>query len=284
MSKNDRSIYTCIDDYGLGLVHNEIIRKIVETGVISGVTTFVGMKNFQNEATALKALLNKTNFQIGLHLDFIEFFPFMKESRYLSSDTFCTIFLIFQSLGLLNKKSITESIVKQLDIFQKSFGQLPDFIDGHYHLHQTKVPCDILIHILEEKEFAGWVRSTSMHSELNNLSIVNKIKKRYLSLIGMKAQEKILKNFRTNLSFVGYTDLKSNNEYVIQLNNQLEFVTGPTLFMLHPGSSKDDSQINSHDSRARDLETEWILNELQNKCKELNLNIIKDFDNLWIKT
>ena len=56
MSKNDRSIYTCIDDYGLGLVHNEIIRKIVETGVISGVTTFVGMKNFQNEATALKAL------------------------------------------------------------------------------------------------------------------------------------------------------------------------------------------------------------------------------------
>ena len=84
----------------------------------------------------------------------------------------CTIFLIFQSLGLLNKKSITESIVKQLDIFQKSFGQLPDFIDGHYHLHQTKVPCDILIHILEEKEFAGWVRSTSMHSELNNLSII----------------------------------------------------------------------------------------------------------------
>ncbi len=78
MNNNSRSIYTCIDDYGLGHTHNKVIREVVETGVISGVTTFVGMKNFKDEASSLLFLSNKTNFQIGLHIDFIEFCPCIK--------------------------------------------------------------------------------------------------------------------------------------------------------------------------------------------------------------
>ena len=287
MKERENLIYTCIDDYGLGFNHNETIRKIVKTGLISGVTTFVGMKNFHKEASALLEISNITNFQIGLHLDFTNFFPFIQKPSLLNSDSFSALFIAFNELNILKSTSIRDTIFYQLEIFSKSFGRPPDFIDGHYHLHQTSLPIKSLLSILEEKNFQGWVRTTCMDSYLNhlssNISLLNKIKIRYLNSLGRKAKKAISNKFRTNDNFIGYTDLNSNNAYLKQLSQQLELIKSPTLFMLHPGSSEDEVQIDTHDTKTRDLETEWLLGDFEKKCSILNLNIIKDFNNLWIK-
>ena len=84
MNTKKISIYTCIDDYGLGPIHNEIIREISRRGATSGVSTFVGMMDFQAEAKALSDISKETNCEIGLHLDFTQFFPLIRNSSIVS--------------------------------------------------------------------------------------------------------------------------------------------------------------------------------------------------------
>ena len=106
MNKKHIPIYTCIDDYGLGINHNEVIRKIAEKGIIPGVSTFVGMKNFQPEAEKLDIISKKSDFQIGLHIDFIQFFHVTKRPNFISSDMFCAYLIFLATTGLLKKKNV----------------------------------------------------------------------------------------------------------------------------------------------------------------------------------
>ena len=277
MNKKKIPIYTCIDDYGLGLSHNKIIREISRNGLVSGVSTFVGMANFGPEANALINVSKETSFEMGLHLDFTEFFPLIRRPIYLSSDFCCSIVIIFSLMRLLNEHSIIESIEKQLKKFKLYFNKAPDFIDGHYHLHQIPTISKILIEILKKEKFNGWIRSTKFQDNYeSSLPMLETMKKRYLNHIGRKARKKFIDNFRTNHLFDGYTNLKSTNNYIEDFKKLLRSIGSPTLIMLHSGSSSDVVQIDGHSPQVRDLETEWLLGDFKKDCEDFNLEVVKD--------
>ncbi len=277
MNAKKISIYTCIDDYGLGPIHNKIIREISRRGATSGVSTFVGMVDFEAEARALSNVSKETSCEIGLHLDFTQFFPLIKKPIFLTSDSRCAILVVASLLGLLNQDSVKKSIETQINKFKLYFNKSPDFVDAHYHLHQIPPISDILVEVLKREKFNGWIRSTNFRNNYESpLDILEGIKKRYLNHIGDRARKKFLENFRTNCLFDGYTNLKSTNNYIENFKKLLRGITSPTLIMLHPGSSSDVIQIDSHSPEVRDLEAEWLMGDFEKDCKDLNLKIVKD--------
>ena len=278
--KNSIYLFTCIDDYGLGKLHNKAIRNIIRTGLISGVTTFVGKNDSSSEAAKLLPVANNANCQIGLHLDFLEFFPFIDKPSFISSDKFCALFILFNLLGLTNKNEISESIKKQIKIFKDIFKRPPDFIDGHYHLHQISSVRKILIDVLQKEKFNGWLRTTNMGYLKNNFNIIDSFKIAYLKKIGNESSLAFLNHFKTNSGFGGYCELGSSNNYASKLRNELSSISSSSLFMLHPGSSEDVYQIDSHSPRARDIETDWLLNNFEKDCKESDIQITKDFNKI----
>lgn len=54
-------------------------------------------------------------------------------------------------MGILNSRLISDELNTQLDHFTKVMGKLPDFIDGHQHIHQFPGIRRIIIDIYEQR-------------------------------------------------------------------------------------------------------------------------------------
>ena len=72
----------------------------------------------------------------------------------------------------LSKKQIDDYQNNGAIIIKDIFKRPPDFIDGHYHLHQISSVRKILIDVLQKEKFNGWLRTTNMGYLKNNFNII----------------------------------------------------------------------------------------------------------------
>ncbi len=90
------------DDYGLSPRFNQGIIKLAQKNIVTSTTVMV-----KRDFVDVKSLESIDDISIGLHLE-------------------------------LKKKSRKGEVEKQINLFQKLFGQLPSHLDGHQHCHLEK--------------------------------------------------------------------------------------------------------------------------------------------------
>ena len=158
-----RHIWLCADDYGMSPAVNVAIRDLVVRGRINATSVMVVAPNFyRSEAVSLN-ILNaiETRVAIGLHLTLTA--PYQPTSRNFQPVR-DGIFLSQQEIARhsflhrLKREVMEIEISSQLQEFIAAFGRLPDFIDGHQHVHLFPQIREALLSVVKDVAPNVWVR------------------------------------------------------------------------------------------------------------------------------
>ena len=163
---------------------------------------------------------------IGLHLNLTERFgaqPISLGSLIVKSYT-----------RQLDKVALRSGFARQFDAFEEAMGRMPDFIDGHQHVHQLPQVSEALMDLLERRYGARkpWVRNT-----VPAPGVVG-TRPAMLRMLGGVSLARRLKagGIATNAGFVGVYGFDSG-DYAALFDEWLVNAAHGTLLMCHPAAS-----------------------------------------------
>lgn len=254
-----KNIFLCADDFGLNHGITQGILKMARLQRLSAVSCIVNASSFDVDAPDLLAL--KNGVRTGLHFN-------LTEGYFLSHpDKLCfglRELLIRSHLGILNSRLISDELNTQLDHFIKVMGKLPDFIDGHQHIHQFPGIRRIIIDMYEQrlKGKSIFIRSTYPSVNMSGYQAKTKI----LGITGGKILSSQLKktNIPHNPYFAGIYDFSDRTNYRSLFRQWLNNVPTNTLIMCHPGEGDRGSDViaAATNQRAKLFSERWIYTRL----------------------
>jgi predicted glycoside hydrolase/deacetylase ChbG (UPF0249 family) len=241
-SADVRPIWLCADDYGISRSVSKAIRELVVRGRLNATSVMVAAPSLDRaEAGALKMLnIGTRKVAIGLHVTLTgKFKPMSAGFRPTRGGTFVSLaeMMVRGRLGLLDKGRLALEIAAQLDAFVALFGQAPDFIDGHQHVHLFPQVREVLLDIARTSAPRAWVRQCGRASTLPRAPLSD-YKTRILDVLSDKFRElAALRGVATNPAFAGAYDFASleNSDFARLFPGFLRELPAESVVMCHPG-------------------------------------------------
>lgn len=128
-----RPVILCADDFAQSPGISQGILALIDAGRLSATSVFSESPHWHALAPALAARA----VDAGLHLNLTE--PFRPGTRGLGA------WLVLSQLRLLSQQALLGRILAQVDAFAEAMGRLPDYLDGHQHVHGLPVVRDALL-------------------------------------------------------------------------------------------------------------------------------------------
>ena len=263
---NSKTIILCADDFGLNPGVSQGILSLADRDRLSAVSCMVNGADFNLRAKDLFALRNKV--QIGLHFN-------LTEGHFLSErdrPCFGLNELLLKSHARLIKPSfIVKELNAQLDHFIHIMGMMPDFIDGHQHVHQFPIIRTIILNLYEQRlrTHSTVIRSTYPAITLHQYQF----KGRILAVTGgQKLYAKLNKlDIPHHSYFSGVYDFAPDSNYRYLFRQWLALAPSDTLIMCHPGAGSIDSDPIAH---TRSIELNYFLSdEFIKDCHEFYIDL-----------
>lgn len=224
-----KNIILCADDFGLSAEISKAILTLVDAGRLSAVSCMSSMPDFAPVAAQLVA--RKQRAQLGLHFNLTEGQLLAHPER----DCFTLNQLLLKThLRLSDRSLIAAELHAQIDRYVELMGALPDFIDGHQHVHQFPQIRDILLRVYQQRLInKPWVRVTYpavMYAPY-------RFKTAVLGFTGGRVLSVCLKQLAIahNTLFAGIYDFAADADYRHLFRHWLEEASTNTLIMCHPG-------------------------------------------------
>jgi len=147
------AVMFCADDYALNTPISAAILDLIARKRLQATSCMTQAPDWPAHGQALKTL-HETHpeAQIGLHFNLTHDFA---DGMYVQP---LNILMLKAWLRQIPEDAITQTLQYQWQRFIDVFGRMPDFIDGHQHVHQFPIIRDVLICFLKEHGFNGWVR------------------------------------------------------------------------------------------------------------------------------
>ncbi|MGH6887914.1 MAG: ChbG/HpnK family deacetylase [Rhizomicrobium sp.] len=136
-------IVLCADDFGLSPGVNRGIVELLEKGRLSAASCMVNYPEFARDATLLQPFAGRAD--MGLHFS-------LTESRSIASVA------IECHLKPPPPAAMRDEVERQLRKFADAVGRLPDYIDGHQHVHVLPVVREAVVGAAAR--IGAYVRST----------------------------------------------------------------------------------------------------------------------------
>ncbi|KTC85414.1 MULTISPECIES: ChbG/HpnK family deacetylase [Legionella] len=249
-----RELILCADDYAQNETISEGILLLAQKKRINAISCLVNLPDWKNTHHELKQV-NKDTY-LGLHLNLSLGQALSTKWRKKYSPHFNSHSLTIKQsyLGFLNKECVEAEICAQLDAFSNSTGRLPDFIDGHQHIHQLPIIRDALISIYKQKKLTAFCRNTSSHWR-DFLLCANFPKAQAISLLGGFSFKKLLRQqlISANSSFAGIYNFARAKNYRYYFKKFLYQSDNGGLIMCHPGLHSNDHRDALHPYRHYEL-------------------------------
>jgi predicted glycoside hydrolase/deacetylase ChbG (UPF0249 family) len=232
-----KRIVLCADDYGQGLAISRGILDLVERGRLSAVSCLVTGADWPQHAAWLAPFHGKID--IGLHVNLTEGKPLSAAYQAAHGSHFLSLTTLLRKTFLrqINRQAIVAECHAQLDRFERVMGRLPDFIDGHQHVHQFPVIRDALIEVyaVRLKGRQPYVRLVNHRTGLAN------IKKMIIYLSGTRMLGKLLRQHQIphNTSFSGIYSFKLAKNYPHYFQSFITEIGDRGIIMCHPGRQSD---------------------------------------------
>lgn len=278
-----KHIILCADDYGQSHAISQAIIDLLKNRRLTATSCMVTSPEWRLYASWLIPYKNQVD--IGLHFNLTEGNPIDHLNHGFAS---LSHLLLKSHLRWVNKHAIRAELNAQLDQFISAMGMLPDFIDGHQHVHQFPMIRDVLFEVYEERlrQHGCYVRSIDDPRALWNVKAVAYSKKLILQLSGAAAFKKrlVARNIPHNGSFSGVYSFGSLVQYESLFGLFLKDIKQGGLIMCHPGLEDVGSADAIHSSRLEEykfIKSEQylkFLDEAQVKLvrfKELN-NLVQN--------
>lgn len=240
-----KRIILCADDYGQNPVISQAIIDLFEKKCLSATSALTNFHDWEIFSKRLHPFKNKVD--IGLHLNLTEGKPL--SSGFKSIEFFSLPkLLLFSYAGILDKGLIYKEFEAQLDRFIDCVGQLPDFIDGHQHIHQFPIVRDAVILLWKNRlqQQGVYMRCTYQAKSYLHWHRSAFLKFMTIQLCGAKAlKEQIIKYaIPHNGSFDGVYDFAQAANYPQFFWGFMQNIQDDGLIMCHPGmepgNDKDD--------------------------------------------
>lgn len=260
-----KTILLCADDFGLSPGISDGILKLARMHRLSAVSCMVNTESFVLAAPQLLSL--KDQVQIGLHFNLTDGYLLSKVNQPVFS---LKKLLLKTHLNLMDAAFLKAELNAQLDRFIDVMGRLPDFIDGHQHIHQFPQIRQAVLELYKQRlqHHQVTVRSTWPALSMKK----HRFKTKILALTGGKGmQRQLLKlDIPHNHYFSGVYDFSPDTDYRSLFRHWLGLSAHQTFIMCHPGAGDmQDDPI----SAARNRELSYLQSE----------QFITDCDEFYVK-
>lgn len=250
-----RNIYLCADDYGQSEGISRGIEALAQEKRINAISCMVNTPTWAARASRLEA--HAASCYVGLHVNLTEGAP-------LSQAWIKAYGLNFKPLSWLiamcfskqlDKHVVALELNQQLDAFTAKTGRLPEFIDGHQHVHQFPIIREYLMTKYHDNPQLRF-RNTSPRKKSGHI-LDGFPKKHMISYLGGARFHQMLseKQAMFNTSFSGVYHFKyAKNYYQHYFTKFLKNITPQGLIMCHPGYDTHDKADPLYLSRHHELD------------------------------
>ncbi|UOH17103.1 ChbG/HpnK family deacetylase [Acinetobacter sp. NyZ410] len=261
-----KMICYCADDFALNDEISHAVCVLLKKNALQATSCMTQSSIWHKHANKLRTLKAEINhpIEIGLHLNFTHYFDHSNFLYYPLNE------LMLRAWSrTLNKEKIRTSIIQQWELFVEALGTQPNFVDGHQHIHQFPVIREVLIDVLKEKNFNGWIRN------LDHTISVQKyqFKSKTLEYLGAKKTLKLNQknHFKTNTYFAGIYDFKNEN-YAALNYEWLKSAQNGLLIMCHPAAAQPKEFDEIQDARIDEYQY-FNSEQFFRDCKTFNIEL-----------
>jgi predicted glycoside hydrolase/deacetylase ChbG (UPF0249 family) len=256
--KEPRHIWLCADDYGISPSVDEAIRVLILRGRLNATSVMMAAPLLTAEEAINLEMLNsgEKRVAIGLHLTLTAPFEPMSAAfaplrggRFLPHPELMRAAMARR----LESERLVIEIATQLRAFADAFGHLPDFLDGHQHVHLLPQIRDAFLKVVAEVAPTAWVRHCGRARSGRRLRDRKALALDVLSL-GFKRKASRL-GIATNSAFAGAYDFKSKTVFAKIFPRFLAGLPDGGLIMCHPGFV--DAELERLDALTRQREREF---------------------------
>jgi predicted glycoside hydrolase/deacetylase ChbG (UPF0249 family) len=231
-----RRIWLCADDYGISPAVNLAIRDLIMRGRLNATSVMVVAPGFhRSEALSLSNAASRRG-AIGLHVTLTGKFRPLTAFAPLAEGKFPPLatMLRLALLRRLDRAALAAEVEAQLQSFAADFGQAPDFVDGHHHVHLLPQVRDEVLALVKRDAPGAWVRQCGSALPLSKL--VRDYKAAGLSFLSRGFRRRAAKlAVPTNPAFAGVYDLEPGKNFSALFPRFLEGLPDGGLIMCHPG-------------------------------------------------
>jgi len=242
----------CADDFGFSPGVSEGILDLASKHRLSAVSCMVTQAGFRDGASALKS--HADHLDIGIHL-------VLTDARALSPDLgqlpSMRALITKAMMGQLNGTDIKNELARQLTTFSETFGQPPDFVDSHHHVHQLPGIRDIVLELIDEQfvSYQPYLRSCFERPAVLLGRGVAPFKAAALSVMGAALNHRAeARKIPVIDGFSGIYDLSGKTPYGQLFDRFTNSLRPKSLIMCHPG--KVDDELTALDSLTDQREVE----------------------------
>lgn len=262
-----KRLILCADDYGQNKAISQAIIDLLSKNRLTAVSCLTTTADWPSHAKWLNSY--KKQADIGLHFNLTFEKPYSLPELLVRS---CT--------RTLSRDMVDQSLNAQLNSFIESMGQLPDFIDGHQHIHQFPVIRDVLLDVYEKRGLKCYLRCTYDDRLFQQMTSNDYLKKVIIQfgLARVFKKQLIQKRIPHPSSFSGIYDFK-NVHYRDLFRNFLTQIDDMGLIMCHPGLlNPSDEQDEIASARFREL-SYFESDEFLEDCKKQNISLMRFSNN-----
>ncbi len=235
-----RRIVLCADDYGISPAVSGAIRDLIAQRRINATSVMVIAPTFSHaEAAALREAAGNAA-SIGLHLTLTA--PFVPRA-----DGFVPLRGgAFPPLASMARRALSRSlqpalleaeIAAQFAAFRAAFGRMPDYVDGHQHIHVFPQISEALIGVTKRAAPNAWLRQCGR-------AVRNGFDPKGLILDALSGRFRRLaaaQGLHTNPAFAGTYAFRPGAEYAKLFPAFLDRLPDGSVVMCHPG--KVDAEL-----------------------------------------
>jgi predicted glycoside hydrolase/deacetylase ChbG (UPF0249 family) len=238
-----RRIWLCADDYGISPAVNAAIRDLVLQGRINATSVMVVAPSFKRSEALSLAILNAgtKRVAIGLHLTLTgPFKPLSEGYAPLHKGEFLPLAATLRAaiLRRLKPEKIAVEAAAQIKAFEAAFGRLPDFIDGHQHVHLFPQARDAVLNVAKDRVPQAWIRQCGRPVKV----AAGRDRKAWLlDLLSRSFRRKARKlNLTVNPAFAGTYDFNAKPDFAALFPTFLDGLPAGSVVMCHPGHVDDE--------------------------------------------
>ncbi len=136
-----KPVVLCADDFGLSPGVSRGILELLEMGRLSATSCMVNYPEFRADAQPLRSFCGRAD--LGLHFSLTDSRPISRVALacHLRPPAF---------------SAMLKEVERQVEIFSSAMGILPDYIDGHQHVHVLPVVREAVVDVA--KRIGAYVR------------------------------------------------------------------------------------------------------------------------------
>ncbi|OWY39732.1 cellobiose phosphorylase [Xenophilus sp. AP218F] len=233
----------CADDFAQSPAISQGILELLAAGRLSATSVMSQSPHWPALAGELKAFDGQAD--IGLHFNLSH--PFGPDAKPLSH------WLMKSQLRQLSPRALRDALLSQLDRFGEAFGRLPDFIDGHQHVHALPVVRDALFDAVETRwqtQPQPYLRAPDKLGHPGDNRLKALILRSVCTGFAEQAEER---GFSITPWFGGMYSLTPQADFPGLMRQWLERSPDRALIMCHPGQRASDADDPIAASRGAEL-------------------------------